>query len=337
MLYLISAPVSEGRPQEEMLDMVAEAAVRAVPQEQVQVWRPQSRGAANGVYDEGLADEWAYHVARKLGEVLQPGDRVLLIEYFMPAVMQVMVSSVGRSCEWFGIVHANCFTPGDFTFNVPAFMAVEQALERGMHLIVATRYMASLLPYAETKKVHVTGLPIRLAKIADRYMRQAEPGVCRVVFPHRWIPEKSPWKFVQLAEAARMDPQLSSAEFVVLSASDKVIREVAQHWAIRGVLCRTKDEYYSELATGTVLFADSEIETYGYSVREAAILGLELLLNRHPVYLEQFEAKYHDGTVENMLEALRDPRKVSGMLSRPDLTAADAIVNVILYQGENAL
>lgn len=337
MLYLISAPVSEGRPQEEMLDMVFESVISRVSRDQVSVWRPESRGAANGVYDEALADAWAYRVATDLSRVLQPGDSVLLIEYFMPAVLQVLVSSIGRRCHWYGIVHANCYTPGDFTFGVPQYEALELAFEGAMQLIVATKYMASLIPHADVQNVHVTGLPIRLAQIKDRYAQPAQPGVCRVVFPHRWIPEKSPMKFIKLAEAARRDPQLASAEFVVLSASSRVIHSVAQNWAVHGILCRTKSEYYSELAASTVLFADSEIETYGYSVREAAILGLELLLNRHPVYLEQFEAKYHDGTVENMLELLRDSRKMSAMLARPDLTAADAIAEVILSQAENTL
>jgi glycosyltransferase involved in cell wall biosynthesis len=299
------------------------------PSLRCEVLRPLEVGKANNIYPEQLNFSWALESTARLYQELRPDDKVLLIEYFSPAILQLMFTSLGRSVHWFGIVHANCFTPADYLENNPVCFSIERCLEENLHLFVATDYMKSLMPYSTDDKVTVSGLPVRLAQLKTWHKVSKGERKNRVVFSHRWSEEKHVYKYLQLALAARKVPELSQLEFAVLTASTSVMEEV-QKLGLSGYLCPTKDDYYRTLGESSVLFADSSLETYGYSVREAAILELDLLLNKHLVYLEQFYAMFHNGTIEDMIRLLKSRKDKSGMKDRRDLTSATVICRTIM-------
>lgn len=196
-----------------------------------------------------------------------------------------------KNVKLIGLFHSSVETPGDLFYEGGTWIrSLENTIIDCLDtLFVATQYgVEKLKHYSAFKKekVVISSLPIISPQdtginIVGTYANSNKPIVG---FSHRWAEDKQPDKFIKLAQLVR--ERGLDARFVVLHPiplSDESTKE-AKGVGIEFILCPDKSTYWDEVSKLTHIFSSATLETFGYSVIDAVILGAVPIVPNRAVY-----------------------------------------------------
>lgn len=239
-------------------------------------------------------------VARLFAEgAVRDGDVFLLGDVWMPGVEQIrfMAEMAGLRVKIAGWHYAGMFDPQDLLHRTLTRWA--SGWERNLLLnvldavCVGSEFHKALILKAfkgrERDGVDVKILPAGLAWDRSEVAAFAVPVSQRekiVCFPHRIAPEKGVDCFVRLAH--RLASNFPDWRWCI-STSSKTVElppEIAASNVVELVRHESKADYYRWLARCGVWYSAATQETFGYSMHEAAALGLPIVAPRRCSYAE---------------------------------------------------
>lgn len=150
-----------------------------------------------------------------------------------------------------------------------------KAYERYLLNVLTTAFVGS--PYlrnlmvegaSEPGRIVVSGLPMPKEFKAPKRIDRERP---HIIWSHRWADDKRKNDFLAFAKHWFKDYKFIILTPVELSKEDE---EEIIDAKITIVVCKTKDEYKEQLATGDVIYSCALLETFGYSVLEGIAEGL---------------------------------------------------------------
>jgi len=208
------------------------------------------------------------------------GALVFFPDFWHPAVLQLayLRDLAGLDIKLAGIAHAGSYDPHDFLSRNARKWALH--FERSLHnafdmVFVATEFHRDMylerLCVEDRDKLRVTGFPMErtlehLELHADAAARKRKK---RVIFPHRWAPEKQKDIFDDLSQS------IKGWEFV--TTYDKV---------------RSQEDFYTLLRTGRFVFSASLQETFGIAMIEGVMLDCLPMAPARLSYPEMYDNRF---------------------------------------------
>lgn len=287
-LIIVSAPLFEGRPEEFITRaIVSHANLHQLNTKFIRdVVRPSCGGVR--VYDDLVMAQYYAQKTKEVTEVVEDGDTILWVDGWNPAMdlLYHYCAATRINVKNYGIWHSSPITPGDY------LSGSEWALEFQTHLVemmdgifVATEYMKAMCDTKlstrfDSSKIHVVGLPVDISNI-----KQSTHKDNCVVFGHRWASDKRPGEFLKLAKHLH-----GVLEFRVFTPDGNLAKLIqAEHGKFLRVYHNdTKEKYYDNLSRAKFVWANSELETFGYFILEGVLSGAIPVLNDHPCYKELY-------------------------------------------------
>lgn len=249
--------------------------------------------------DSDVLDPFATHIFkfRQLELIVQrlasgqisSGDTLLFHTLWFPGIdaLQYIRQSQGIDFKIVGILHAGSYDPWDFRTRL-GMAPWASHLETGWltlvdRVFVGSRFHRDLLLSAravDPKKIHVTGLPLDVTEIRGARSETLKEDL--VAFPHRDVPEKDP----------------GIVDRIGLRLSPAAVVRTRQ-------LTTDKNGYYDVLARCKVCVSNSQQETFGYSMLEAAALRCVPVVPDRLSYREFYPPEFRFSTEEEMMRLVR--------------------------------
>ena len=258
--------------------------------------------------------------------VIEDGDVFLFHDLWFPGLemLAYMRDALGIKFKITGCLHAGTWDSHDFITKTGMRRWAAYVEQGWIALVdavfVATEFHKDLMrTYFEKgmPKVHVTGFPIYPV---SKFGLQRER---KVVFPHRLDEEKNPHMFDALA----------SAYEGIYGGGDGV------EFVKTKVKCKTKEEYYKELATSAVSISFADQETWGIAMIESTLCGCVPLVPNRLSYRELYPAQFkynYDFSDSNHFNLLADD--IHKMLDcEKDLELAHDLKKKFLLKGSLAI
>ncbi len=272
-------------------------------------WRQRVRYATSQIAE----------LARRWSEVKE-GDRILIADIWHPGLSGVryLAHATNKRVGVFAISYAVfCLKKKNMAPALSWAGLQEQAWTAQCDgVFVGSDYHRSLLPSAMQAKTWVTGLVWG----EDAEVRQLagqgtfdEAGKRTVVWPHRIAPEKRPEWFAEIAR--RLGPKFPDVRWIVSSG------RASEEWSDTEVVCHNKAGYYRLLQGASLMVSTARQETWGYTLREAAALGVPVLTTDEACYPEFVPVACRTSDLDVM--TVRIERHLTGELPIPPLRLGD--------------
>lgn len=296
MLYVVSAPLFEGRPELTIIECFEQ---QLTPEIEYEIIRPTiSPNPGSDVYNNRVMVDYYVNTAYKLAQVLVDNDKVFWVDAQNPALPILCQLLLRTKVKHYGIFHSSPLIEADYLHGTTWGSLYHRFLMETLDAIfVATNYMKTMCcsNRHQDSKTYVTGLPI------DTRLVQNKLKTNSIVFSHRCSEDKNFELYLKLAETYH-----HLLEFKVFTPDLYTYEKIRSIPYITSVFNRTKSEYFENLSTVKFVFAHSKLETFGYSVIEAYLSGAIPVLNAHPCYSELFpECIYH--SIEELMAMLTNP------------------------------
>lgn len=279
MLYVVSAPLFEGRPELTIIDCIEQHLSSTKLAHEI-LRPPVLPNPGRDVYDNKVMVDYYVAIAYELAHKLGSNDKVFWVDAQNPALPILCQQKLETKVKHYGIFHSSPWIEADYLHGTTWGSAYHLFLmETFSAVFVATEYMKSMCcsSRAHADKTFVTGLPIDTQYIQNKLKTNS------IVFSHRCSTDKNFAGYLKLAEAYH-----HLIEFKVFTPDIVTYEEIRSIPYITSVFNRTKVEYFENLSTVKFVFANSKLETFGYSVIEAYLSGAIPVLNAHPCYTELF-------------------------------------------------
>lgn len=315
MLHIIRTPESAGRPEKFIFDAIV-ANLSPIDWDGIWDWiDTKGRDPRNGAdfYDATRAGE-RFNTVVEVARVAKKGDYILVCDAQAPIVptLRYLLTLRGfargdvRVGGWF---HSSCYQPGDMLEHDPVAESTEYATMVGLDVVfAATDNLASNLRrginYLDEQlapSVVVTkGLPVdHVVAFAGKLTVPPFDQRDRVlVWPHRYAPDKGVDRMLALAKAG-----------VPIRVLTPTPIPEAPDW-LDVVVCPTKGEYYTQLAKARGVLSTATLETFGYAVMEAVVMGCTPILPAVACYPEMYRTVMYSDTC--------NPATITAMLDRID-------------------
>jgi len=224
--------------------------------------------AQTGFFDNATLSRAHLEAVRKAISVVRDGDTVFFSDLLGPplSVLRMHAYCAKIRITVCGVLHCFVNRPRDFLYDAPpwAYQMESHMLECADEAYVATPHGQECIrgnrfvSEAQFQKVKVVRFPFLVEpRVTEKPSRR------RVVFAHRWSPEKNPQQFTQLAALAAA--QGLDMEFVVLHPTP-LPAEVQEQAHVKFILCRTRSDYERELQLAHFVFSASMLESFGYAI-----------------------------------------------------------------------
>lgn len=286
-LIIVRSPEAEFRPERYITDSVCNELLGKCDITEVLAGEFATLNSQTHFYDNSTMSRSFLEGVRGAIQLMADGDTVFFSDLMNPAipVLKMHAYCEGLNVKIAGIFHSCIYTPQDFLYAAGDWAHQMEAhlLECVDEVYVATEYGRECLkanPWLQGRpgpqawmrgnavvqeKVKVVQFPLVLPEMPKVERR------LRVVFSHRWCPEKHPQDFVKLAVAAKAIGL--PHEFVVLHPVPmEVDAEAQKHLTF--IQCDTRERYLQELAASTHVFSAATLETFGYSIADGVQWGL---------------------------------------------------------------
>lgn len=309
MLRIIAAPLFEGRPEITITrDIVKYAMDNNIPYSYISdgVYPVPQVGA---VYNDEVLARYYLKVTQTVIDQIKDGDILFWCDLWNPALTSLFhyCTSKHIKVKNYGIWHSSPITAGDYLYGSDWAVDFQTHLLKYVDgLVVATNYMKDMCITPElvgdksiADKIKVTGLPLDLSVIKNHPNKQNT-----IVFCHRWADDKRPDSFVK--QAKRYKEMGSDLKFIVFSPNKNIRDSVTKTCLDNGVdpnlieCVPTKDkaDYYDKLGYVKYIWADSVLETFGYSILEGYLSGAIPVLNDMPCYKELYPLNCYSNNEE---------------------------------------
>jgi glycosyltransferase involved in cell wall biosynthesis len=299
MLRIISAPLFESRPELSILESIVDYVRERGTSYSLLSEGLYSVPVGGNVYDDLTMSRYYLKVTESIIHQVQNNDILLWIDAWNPAfpIIKHYAHATNITLYNYGIFHSNPLINGDYLQDSEWAVDFQEHLMKYMnHIFVASKYLKSFFT-DKYKNISVTGLPITdsLKKI-KLYTSSEKENV--IVFNHRWAEDKRPQEFSNLA-AWWSKNMKSKLEFRVLTP-EKEIFEKLQNSILSVRYCDTKIKYFKELGKAKFIWANSILETFGYSIMEGYMSGAIPILNNMPCYKEFYPNSIYNNFEEQI-------------------------------------
>lgn len=237
------------------------------------------------------------------------GDVVYFADGWSPAVpvLKFHMHCAGIKAHLTGFFHSSVETPGDFLYSAGSWVRSleETLLDCFTETYVATDYGVDLL---NSTNVNVIGLPVispqdtNPAQLRRSLTARAEEAKPVVGWSHRWAEDKRPEDFIELAH--RLGDTRTFRVLHPVPLDTAPLYQEAVDAGIEFVLCDTKDKYWTEVAKLSFLFSSATLETFGYSVIDAVVLGAIPVVPNRACYPYMYRDEHLYYTLEDAAQLL---------------------------------
>lgn len=250
---------------------------------------------------------------KRLIELIKDGaindsDIILFADGWFPGVeaIQYIRQLTNKKFKVAAYFHAGSYDPWDFLALANTESWAEH-LENVFfdifdYIFVASEFHKQLISNTRKvnfNKIHVVGLPLDVSEIKRRGSACEKEDI--VVFPHRYVVEKSPKDFEYLTELVHEKcPDIKFMIPINMSIS--------------------KDEYYHLLRKSKVIYSNALQETFGIGTAESVILGCLPIIPNRLSYSELYpdfviaDASPNSDVVDLIIKYVKDYFQYQGLL-----------------------